>query len=141
MSPSPTPPSDGDTGVGLIGSVAGLLVFLALMLFATQTLIALHTRTVVTDAAYEGARAVAGARVDHRDPAAIAAAQAAAEERIRNLLGRLGERADIDWSGTTPDTIRLRVSATPPSFLWEALRGPGHALVERTVTIRVEDFA
>jgi hypothetical protein len=139
-----TPPHSrgaGDAGVGLIGSVAGLLVFLALMLFATQTLVALHTRTVVTDAAYEGARSVAGARVDHDDPAAVAAAQATAEARVRELLGRLGDRAELDWSGTTSEVVQLHVSATPPSFLWEALRGPGAALVDRTVSVQVEDLA
>jgi len=139
-----SPPGDEracDSGVGLIGSIAGLLVFLALMMFATQTLVALHTRTVVTDAAYEGARSVAGARVDHDDPVAVAAAQAAAEERVRGLLGRLGDRAELDWSGTTAEVVQLHVSATPPSFLWKALRGPGAALVDRTVSVRVEDLA
>jgi hypothetical protein len=138
----PAPPRGvGDIGVGLFGAVSGLLVFLALMLFATQTLIALHTRTVVTDAAYEGARAVAGARVDHGDPAAVAAAQAAADGRVRELLGRLGDRAEVDWTGTTADTVQLRVSATPPTFLWDSLRGPAAAIVDRTVTVRVEDLA
>jgi Flp pilus assembly protein TadG len=133
--------SGGDSGVGLLGSVAGLLVFLALLLFATQTLIALHTRSVVTEAAYEGARAVAGARVDHDDPAAVAAAQAVAEAHVRDLLGRLGARADIDWSGTTSETVEVTVSVTPPTFLWSALRAPARALVDRTVTVRVEDLA
>lgn len=141
MIASDDPRSEGDAGVGLIGSMAGLLVFLALMLFATQTLIALHTRTVVTEAAYEGARAVAGARVDHDDPEAVAAARATAERRVRNLLGRLGDRAEIDWTGTTVEEVHLRVSATPPSFLWTSLRGPGATLVDRTVTVRVEDLA
>jgi Flp pilus assembly protein TadG len=132
--------ASGESGAGLLGSVAGLLVFLALLLFATQTLIALHTRSVVTDAAYEGARAVAGARVDHDDPVAVAAAQVAAAQRVRDLLGRLGDRAEIDWTGTTKETVQLRVSATPPTFLWNALRGPGRAVVDRTVTMRVEDL-
>ena len=65
----------GDGGTGVIATIGGLLVFLALLLFAVQVLVGLHTRSVVTDAAYEGARAVAGARVDHTDPAAVAAAQ------------------------------------------------------------------
>jgi Flp pilus assembly protein TadG len=130
----------GEEGTGLIASLAALLVFLALLLFAVQTLVALHTRSVVTDAAYEGARAVAGARVDHTDPAAVAGAQSDASERVRRMLGRFGERVELDWSGTTSDTISLTVRARPPGFLWAALRGPGAALVDRTVHVRVEEL-
>ena len=99
------PGAAGDAGAGLIATLSGLLVFLALLLFAVQTLVALHTRSVVTDAAYEGARAVAGARVDHTDPAAVADAQADAEAKVRSLLGRFGDRVALDWSGTTPDSV------------------------------------
>ena len=131
----------GEEGTGLIASLAGLLAFLALLLFAVQTLVALHTRSVVTDAAYEGARAVAGARVDHTDPVAVAEAQADASEKVRRLLGRFGEKVELDWSGThrrhrEPD----RASAARPGFLWAALRGPGAALVDRTVHVRVEEL-
>ena len=128
-----------ERGVGLIGSVAGLLVFLAFMLLAVQTLVALHARSAVTDAAYEGARAVAGARVDHGDPVAVAAAQADAGARVRSLLGRYGDSVELDWSGTTADTVSLRVSARPPTFLWTALRGPT-APIDRTVRVRVEEL-
>src|SRR5690606_27962705 len=136
---SPPAPRPGrcrsDGGAGLIASLVGLLVFLALMLLAVQTLVALHTRSVVTDAAYEGARAVAGARVDHSDPAAVAGAQADAETKVRSLLGRFGERVELDWSGTTHDQVALTVRARPPGFLWAALRGPGSAIVDRTVRV------
>lgn len=134
-----TPRCRGDGGAGLIASLAGLLVFLALMLLAVQTLVALHTRSVVTDAAYEGARTVAGARVDHADPTAVAGAQADAEAKVRALLGRFGDRVELDWSGTTADQVALTVRARPPGFLWAALRGPGSAIVDRTVHVRVEE--
>lgn len=123
-----------------MASLAGLLAFLALLLFAVQTLVALHTRSVVTDAAYEGARTVAGARVDHTDPAAVAAAQADAADTVRRLLGRFGDTVELDWSGTTTDTVSLTVRARPPGFLWAALRGPGTALIDRTVHVRVEEL-
>ena len=103
----------GEEGTGLIASLAGLLAFLALLLFAVQTLVALHTRSVVTDAAYEGARAVAGARVDHTDPVAVAEAQADASEKVRRLLGRFGEKVELDWSGTTDETVSLTVPSAP----------------------------
>jgi Flp pilus assembly protein TadG len=128
----------GEGGTGLIGSVAGLLVFLAMMLFAVQTLVGLYTRSVVTDAAHEGARRVAGARVEQGDPAAQQDARIAAEGEVRRLLGRFGDEVTMDWSGSTADTVALRVRATPPGFLWNTLRGPGAALVDRTVTVRIE---
>ena len=129
---------DADRGAGLIGAISGLLVFLALLLFAVQTLIALSTRSLVTDAAHEGARMVAGARVDHSDPAAVAAARVGAEAEVRGALGRFGDTVELDWSASTADTVALRVRARPPGFLWSALRGPGAALVDRTVHVRVE---
>lgn len=134
------PRAAGEGGAGLIATISGLLVFLALLLLAVQTLVALHTRSVVTDAAYEGARAVAGARVDHTDPAAVADAQAAAEVKVRSLLGRFGDRVALDWSGTTTESVALTVRARPPGFLWTALRGAGSAIVERTVHVRVEEL-
>jgi Flp pilus assembly protein TadG len=130
---------EADAGTGLIGTIAGFLVFLALMLFAVQTLLGLYTRSVVTDAAHEGARRVAGARVDQSDPVARDRARLAAETEVRRLLGHFGDGVALDWSASTDDTVALRVQARPPGFLWDALRGPGAALVERTVTVRVEE--
>ncbi len=128
----------GDEGTALISSIAGLLVFLAMLLFAVQTLVGLYTRSVVTDAAHEGARRVAGARVDQTGGVASDEARVAAEDEVRRLLGRFGDEVSIDWTASTADTVSLRVRARPPGFLWEALRGPGSALVDRTVTVRVE---
>ena len=139
MSRRPRWTSLDDIGTALISSIAGLLVFLAMLLFAVQTLIGLYTRSVVTDAAHEGARLVAGARVS----------QSGAGGAARTLGSGPNERSDASSgdSATTcastgrpapPDTVSLRVRARPPGFLWDALRGPGSALVDRTVTVRVE---
>jgi len=128
-----------DDGTGLISMIAGLLVFLALMLFAVQTLLGLYTRSVVTDAAHEGARQVAGARVEQGDPEARARARAVAEAEVRELLGRFGEQVDLDWSASTIDDVALTIRARPPSFLWNALRGPGPSTIERTVRVRIEE--
>ncbi|HEY6531936.1 MAG TPA: hypothetical protein VIY72_06510, partial [Acidimicrobiales bacterium] len=103
-----------------------------------QTLLALYTRSVVTDAAHEAVRRAAGARVDHEDPIAVAAARSDAEAEARRLLGRFGDEVDLDWGASDGDTVSLTVSAEPPTFLWAALRGPWSGLVERTVTARVE---
>ncbi len=127
-----------DRGGGLIGSIAGLLVLLALLLFAVQSLIALFARSAVTDAAYEGARQVAGARIEHDDLRSVVLARQQAERTVRSHLGRFGEQISLDWSGSSPDTISLTVHARPPGFLWDALRGTGTEPIARTVRVRVE---
>ena len=73
-------------------------------------------------------------------PSGVASDEArmAAEDEVRRLLGRFGDEVSIDWTASTADTVSLRVRARPPGFLWDALRGPGSALVDRTVTVRVE---
>ncbi|MEZ5141095.1 MAG: hypothetical protein R2726_01045 [Acidimicrobiales bacterium] len=129
----------GDAGAGLLSSAAGLLVFLGFVLFTVQLLVDLHASSVVTDAAYSGARAVAGARVDHRDPDEVAAAQREAEARVRQLLGRQGATAQLDWSRSTPDEVALHVVVDNPRFTLPGL--PAHLgvdRVDRVVTLRVE---
>lgn len=129
-----------DAGTGLISTIAGLLVFLALLLFATQTLIALYARSAATSAAYEGARLVAGAR-NSRDSSPIPdEARAHAESTVRSQLGKFGNRIELDWSTSTWDTVALTIRARPPSFLWDSLRGQGPAVIDRTVRVRVEQM-
>ena len=92
-----------DTGTALISSIAGLLVFLAMLLFAVQVLIGLYTRSVVTDAAHEGARLVAGARAAQSEPAA------------REPLGsERNERSDASW-GDSATTCASTGRPAPPT--------------------------
>lgn len=128
----------GDTGTGLIATIGGLLVFLALLLFAVQTLIAAFTRSSTTDAAYEGARLVAGARTPHDESPLPDAARIRAEHVVRSQLGRFGTGVDLDWSSTTWDTVALTITARPPGFLWMSLGAVAPATIERTVRVRVE---
>ena len=129
-----------DIGAGLISTISGLLVFLALLLFATQTLIALYARSATTSAAYEGARLVAGARTPHDVSPIPDEARSRAESTIRSQLGSFGDRIELDWSTSTWDTVALTVRARPPSFLWDSLRGSGAPRIERTVRVRVEQL-
>lgn len=134
-------PGAGDDGTGLLSSAAGLLVFLGFLLFTTQLLVDLYASSVVTGAAHSGARVVAGARVDHGDAASLDAAQREGERRVRQLLGRQGHTAQLDWSASTADEIVLRVMVDNPRF---ALPGVGARLgvdrVDRTVRVRVEEL-
>ena len=129
-----------ESGSGLISTISGLLVFLALLLFATQTMIALYARSATTSAAYEGARRVAGARNSHDLSPVPDEARSHAESLIRSQLGRFGDRVELDWSMSTWETIALTVRAQPPSFLWDSLRGRGPAVIDRTVRVRVEQL-
>ncbi len=128
-----------DEGTGLLALSAGVLVFLAFLLFAMQLLVGLHARTSVNTAAFDGARMVATAPIDHADPSQLRAAEARAEQRVRQLLGRLGTSATIDWSGSTPEAIAMRVQVDPPRFLLPGLSSTisaGH--LDQTARVRVE---
>jgi hypothetical protein len=128
-----------DAGTGLIGTLAGFTVVLALTLFAVQVLLNLFTTSAVTDAAHDGARRVAGARVDHGDPVAVATARADADRHVRELLGAYGRKVHLDWSASTADEVVLRVRADAPRVLIPGLAGPvGLDRVDRTVRVRVE---
>lgn len=127
-----------DRGTGLISTFSGLLVVLALLLFAVQTLIAVFVRSATTDAAYEGARLVAGARTLHDDSAVPEAARIRAEQIVRSHLGRFGADVELDWIASTWDTVALTIRARPPGFLWSALRAVAPSSIDRTVKVRVE---
>lgn len=117
---------DGEAGTGLIGSFAGLVVFLVLLSFATQVLLTLSATTAMSSAAYEAARVVARGGTTDRG-----------EERARALLGRFAERVRFDWSASAPDTVVLRVQADAPR-LAPALTPARVGRIDRTVRIHVE---
>ena len=137
--PGPSGRGRPDRGAGLIGVIAGVTVFLAFLLFAVQLLISLYATSSVTDAAWDGARQVAGARIDHGDPSTLAAAEAGAEVRMRAELGRFAERVEVDWTGTDAEYVSVRVRGTTPRFGLPGLSGPlGFDVIDRTVRVRVE---
>jgi hypothetical protein len=122
----------GDRGTGLIGSVAALTAFVALLLFATQLLLSLHARTVVTSAAHEGARSAA---IDPANPSA----RRYAESRARGLMGAMGSTASFDWSRSTGDVIVLRIQVDAPRFVVRVGGGAGLGThIDRSATVRVE---
>lgn len=132
--------ASGDDGTGLIGTVAGVMVFFAFLFFAVQLLVTLYYRSAVTAAAYEAARAAAG-RDAHRDRAGLDRYEAHA----RAVLGRYGDNVhfhwdplDVDGDGAV-DEVALRVTAPAPLILG----GPGAsalglATIDRTIHVRVE---
>ena len=120
--------SGADAGAGLIGTIAGVAVFLAFLLLAVQLLFNLYATSAVTAAAYDAARVVAGSDGD----------VTSAEQRARQVLGRYARRVSFEWS-VDADTIALRVRAKNPTFLLPALGGAvGFDEIDRTVRVRVE---
>jgi Flp pilus assembly protein TadG len=125
----------GDRGTGLVSTVAGLLAFLAFLLFAVQLLLNLYAASTLTAAAGDAARLVA-ARGAARDPAGLARAEAYA----RGLLGRFGDDATFTWE-VDADSVRLRVQADPPRVLLPVLGGAlGFDHIDRTVEARIEEL-
>lgn len=127
-----------ERGAGLFGTAAGLLVFLLLMLVSVQILFNLHATSMVTDAAHDAARDVAGYDSAPNRCAAVAAAESAFVEK----LGEYGSagHAELQWSCADRDVITVRVVARHPSILPPRFGGL-IALTEldRTIEVRVED--
>jgi hypothetical protein len=112
--------------------IGAVVVFLVFLLFSVQLLVGLYGRSVVTSAAYDGARIVAGHRTTDR-----AASQRKAEDRIRQEIGAMHLR--FDWNESDGDTIVLRVQAENPRFLFPGFAGPlATDHIDRTVHVRVE---
>jgi hypothetical protein len=131
--------SRGDRGAAMIGTTTGLLVFLLLLLFAVQASVALSTRSLVTAAAYDAARDVAG----YSSSASRAEVRVRAEAQLRERLGRFGrDHLRVEWLDVDdPDVVRLQVVAEPPSLLPHALGDPlGVTVTDRTVEVRVEQW-
>jgi hypothetical protein len=120
----------------MVGTTAGLLVFLILLLFAVQAAVSLSARSLVTAAAYDAARDVAG----YSSEASRADARVRAEQRLRERLGEAGRTAVVEWTSPgDPDVVRLHVIVDHPSFLPPRFGDPlGVTSTDRTVEVRVE---
>ncbi len=111
-----------------------MLVFVILLLLAVQVVYDLYATSVVTAAAWDGARIAAGSDAD-----GDTVARAQAEDHVVDVLGSFGRRrVALAWGGDD-DTVELRVRATNPSFLPVALKRPlGIDVIDRTVRVRRE---
>ena len=122
----------GDSGSGLVSSLAGVGAFLAFLFLAVHVIVGLYATSVVTDAATEAARRVAGAATTDEDRAA---AVDHAEGRVRSALGRMGKDAVIDWTFDA-DSVGITVRIARPGFV----RMFGGGTIERTVVVRRESL-
>jgi hypothetical protein len=122
----------------MVSTTAAVTAFLVFLLFAVQLTVNLYARSTVAAAGYDAARAVAGSDVDHTDAASITSARRRAERILRDLLGELGDHADLRWEVGT-EAVRLRIVAVAPGILPTSLvGGPGLRRIERTFVVRIE---
>lgn len=125
-----------ERGTGLIASVAGVTVFLALLTVAVQVLVDLYQTSVVTAAGYDVARSVAS----DADQPPSAPELLAAEARLRDLLGGVGDDAEVSWD-VGGGVIRLHLVVPTRRFLLPVVAGPlGLDEVDRTITVRAEEL-
>jgi hypothetical protein len=124
----------------MIGTLAGVTVFLVLLLFAAQVLLNLYAASVVTAAAFDAARIVAGAEGGPDR-------QHDAEQYARSLLGGYGQDASFAWSRVdtegdgVADRVELRIVAPSPTTLLPGMAGRlPFQTVDRTVRVRIEQF-
>lgn len=129
-----------EAGTGLIGSAAGVAVFLVFLLFAVQFSVNLYATSSVNAAGFDAARTVASRRVDHRDAGSVQAAQLEAERNLRQLLGQVGREADVSWS-IGSGSVRLRLVVDAPRILPSSLaRETGLRDIDRTFVVRIEEI-
>lgn len=100
-----------------------------------------YADTAVTSLAYDAARSVARADVDHDDPGAVAREADRAERDLRDALGRHADRLRVlAWDLTAPDdVIALRIAVDGPGLLdLDSIGGAAIGGVDTTVRVRVE---
>ena len=129
--------SSGETGAGAIGSLVGVTVFLALLLFAVHLVLNLYGSSVVTAVAFDSARLRAGSE-------GATASEEDSERHAHELLDGYGpDRVRMTWTypdtdgDGRPDAVSLRMVAEHPTDLLAGVRLPFQRL-DRTVVVRLE---
>ena len=127
-----------ESGTGVVASVFGVGVFLALLMLAVQVAFVLYARSTVSAAAFDAARLVSGATAASSGPSGLASSEAAATAHLRALLGGYGDRAVVEWSVGAQE-VSVTVTMRLPMLLPIGIPG-GSSLadVRRTVVLQRE---
>ena len=124
-----------DRGSGVFGTTFGLFIFLLMMLVAVHTMYALYARSMLTNAAHDAARHVAG----YASAASRDTARATEDQRFREHTGLDNAHARLEWAPDDGEVVTVRVVARPPSMIPHALSDLlGVGMTDRTVHTRVE---
>ena len=119
-----------EAGTGLVSTVAGVLAFLALLLFAAQILVHLFATSFVNAAAFDAARLASGG-------AGVAAAQA--RDHGLGVLGSFASRVSVFDVEIGDERVTVSVKAESPALLPAMFgRVTGASSIDRTVEMRRE---
>ena len=119
-----------EDGAGLVSSVAGVLVFLAFLLFAAQILVHLFASSFVNAAAFDAARLASGS---------AGVSESAATEHGLAVLGSYSSRVSVFAVDIGPEQVTVRVQADSPALLPAAFgRVIGTASIDRSISLRRE---
>jgi hypothetical protein len=123
----------GDAGAGLVGLLAGTLIFLVFLLFASHLLLNLYARSIAAGAAFDGAQYVA--RNEGRtDRPMLDAARRVVEAQVgpANLLAAgPGPKSDADH-------IEYVVLIKAPRVMAQSWIPGWSSEIERTARVRIE---
>lgn len=120
-------------GSSAITSVFGVLIFLALLMLATQVLVHLYATSTVSAVAFDTARRAAA------EGASCASIDAAT--RARQALGGYGQRVDEPVCTTEGGATVVTISGPTPARMVDAFGGGlGLDRIERTARVRTEEF-
>jgi hypothetical protein len=117
-------------GAGLVSTLAGVTMFLTLVLFGVHLLLNLYGTSTVTAVAFDAARIAAGSDGDER------AAARYAEELLSGYVER--DALALDFSRSDEDVVRLRVVAEHPTADLLPLVDLPFDVTDRTVVVRRE---
>ena len=119
-----------EDGAGLVSSVAGVLVFLAFLLFAAQILVHLFASSFVNAAAFDAARLASGS---------AGVSESAAAEHGLAVLGSYSSRVSVFSVDIGAEQVNVRVQADSPALRPAAFgRVIGTASIDRRVSLRRE---
>jgi hypothetical protein len=121
--------SDED-GIGAIGTSLGAVMLLGLLLVALHALLALQTRTLVSAAAWDAARAVAVARTDGGSNA-----PEQAQQRVVAMIPGLSPETRVV---VADDSVSVTVIARSPGFFPGVTSFDSVRTVTRTAVMRRE---
>jgi hypothetical protein len=118
-----------ERGTGVVGTLAGVSMFLGLLLFAVHLVLTLYGASTVTAVGFDAARLAAGADGD----------EGVATAHAEQLLAGYVERGALElrWSSDA-DHVRLRLVAEHPSTNLLPLVTLPFDVTDRTFVVRRE---
>jgi hypothetical protein len=126
-----------ERGSSSLASVFGVMMFLGLLLVATQVLVHLYATSMVTAVAFDEARRASAAGADGT---VRGGCDAGVEPRVRSRLGRWGASASVECraSSSDPGTVTVRVTGPSPARSLAALGVVAVSDIDRSATFRTE---